>query len=451
MKPESAAPRLNPNALSSHAHHWLAFSAGPDSLCLLHLLLEAGLRDRLDVIHIDHGLDSGSACRAEQARHAAKQLGMHCHVERLNPDELPSQGGPEAAARHARYARLQARLSDNDHVLTAHHGDDQIETFFLRLLRASGARGLSGMAVVRSFGAGFLARPILHWSRQEILDYLERHDLTAILDPTNQDTTLDRNYLRQTVLPQIEQRWPGYRSAVLSSIDWMASARDALEDRAEQDFAQCSEQRLGEDTIQLQPWLKFEAGRALELIRHWCRTRSIEAPPGARLQEWYRQCMHASPDRQPLLDWPEAQLRRWDDVLWLDCKPVPPDQWAVEQAVVTNTNLQFALPAPLGILRLHGSALPSGQWLVDSGQAGDVFPGEVIDLETHARCTNNVNELLRSEGIPPWRRTRWPRIRNEGQLLALGSRWLARDCWRSLESQHVQLEWKSAGAFNPGC
>ena len=429
-------PELNAETLTHSAHNWLAFSGGPDSLCLLHQLLNSGIENRLTVVHVDHGQDAESAQRARQATEIAENLGIECRVERLSRGDLGLPGGPEAAARHARYARLQSLMSPDDHLLTAHHADDQIETMLLRLLRGSGARGLGGMQTIRPLAPGWLARPLLHWTRQQILDDLDRHQLTPIEDPTNRDQSLDRNYLRQQILPAIAERWPGYRTSLGNASALMAAAGRAFEAQAARDFEDLRQDHAGENTVALQPWLELEAARALEVIRHWCRSRTIQPPPAARLYEFLDQCRYADHDRQPTLDWREATLRRWADGLWLDCKPQPPSEWCFS-GTFDNSN-EFDIELPHGLGRLAGSGItniqPGTDWQIDSGQAGD-------QLRTDA-LSRSVNELMRNERIPPWRRSHWPRLRIQGRLAAVGDRWFDHRFGDGLKQSSASFHWR---------
>ena len=428
--PRFTSNTFAPDTLSTNAHLWLAFSGGPDSLCLLHQLIQANLNDRLSVVHIDHGLDSESSLRAQQANELAAQLGVNCRIERLDETDLERPGGTEAAARHARYARFQSLMSTGDYLLTAHHADDQIETMLLRLLRGSGAKGLSGMQAKRPLQPGWLTRPLLHWTQEQIHGYLEQHQLKAIEDPSNQDCSFDRNYLRKRVLPIIAERWPGYRSSLLQSSELMAAAGRALEAQAAQDFHDFSQKQHGEITLQVESWLALESVRALEVLRHWCQTQSIELPGAAKLQEFLNQCRNAQQDRQPTLDWPPAILRRWSGRIWLDLKPPPSIEWKIDGVFGPDQELAIQLPHTLGTLEFTRSSHkgPETRWQIDSGK-----PGDRLSLHSMSR---SISELMRTEKIPPWRRAHWPRLRIDDQLVAVGDQWIA-----STDSAPMQVRW----------
>ncbi|WP_268647783.1 tRNA lysidine(34) synthetase TilS, partial [Escherichia coli] len=140
------------------------------------------------------------------------------------------QGGIEAAARAARYAAFSAALAEGEALLTAQHLDDQSETFLLALKRGSGPAGLSAMAARATLGEHLLLRPLLGCSRQTLESYAQRHALSWIDDDSNQDTRFDRNFLRLQVLPQLNQRWPHFASAVARSASLCAEQEQLLDE-----------------------------------------------------------------------------------------------------------------------------------------------------------------------------------------------------------------------------
>ena len=115
---------------------------------------------------------------------------------------------PEATAREARYAALAARLRPGELLLTAHHGDDQLETVLLQWLRGGGLAAVAGMRPLSRFASGWLARPLLGWTRDELRQWAVPARLEWLEDPSNADPRFDRNYLRLEVLPALRARWP---------------------------------------------------------------------------------------------------------------------------------------------------------------------------------------------------------------------------------------------------
>ena len=175
----------------------VALSGGPDSLALT--AVAARLRPTTALI-VDHGLQSDSAAVAKTAREQAVALGcVDAQVLCVQVDR-PSgpRGGPEAAARAARYAALGAHREGP--VLLAHTLDDQAETVLLGLGRGSGARSIAGM---RPHDPPW-CRPLLGVRRAVTHAACRELGLTAWRDPHNTDPRFTRARLRQEVLPQLE-------------------------------------------------------------------------------------------------------------------------------------------------------------------------------------------------------------------------------------------------------
>ena len=127
------------------------------------------------------------------------------------------EGGIEQGAREARYRAYRQYLQPNQVLVTAQHQDDQAETFLLALKRGSGPAGLSSMPAKCLLNKGYLLRPLLNITREQIEAYAHEHGLLWIEDDSNQDDRYDRNFLRLHVMPLLTQRWPHFSQAVTRS------------------------------------------------------------------------------------------------------------------------------------------------------------------------------------------------------------------------------------------
>ncbi|MGP3984661.1 tRNA lysidine(34) synthetase TilS [Streptomyces sp. KR80] len=195
----AVAPRPRPLVL-------VACSGGADSVALASALaFEAPkIGIRAGGITIDHGLQPGSELRAAEVAAGLRTLGLD-PVEAVTV-QVGRQGGPEAAARDARYAALDAaaeRLGAAA-VLLGHTRDDQAETVLLGLARGSGTRSLSGMAPVSGAG-GRYRRPFLQLDRQTARKACLVQSLPVWDDPHNTDPAYTRSRLRQEGLPALEK------------------------------------------------------------------------------------------------------------------------------------------------------------------------------------------------------------------------------------------------------
>jgi tRNA(Ile)-lysidine synthase len=178
------------------ADRWcVALSGGPDSLALTGIA--ASMRPTTALI-VDHGLQPGSAAVAAAARQQAERLG--CVEAQILCVEVDGEGGPEAAARDARYRALADARHDRP-VLLAHTLDDQAETVLLGLGRGSGARSIAGM---RPYDPPW-CRPLLRVRRDVTHAACAELGLSAWYDPHNVDPRFTRSRLRHEVLPLLEE------------------------------------------------------------------------------------------------------------------------------------------------------------------------------------------------------------------------------------------------------
>lgn len=207
----------------------VACSGGADSTALA--LLLAGYLDSLGdgapefyLGHVNHAL-RGADSDADEVftRELARRLGARFLSVRLQAtvDERPAGSLSEGRARELRYEAYRNWSVEHrlDRVLTAHHRDDQQETLLLRLCRGTGVRGLAGIPASRLLGveghATRLARPLLNWSRDELLQYLDSRGQTYRTDQSNNSLEIPRNRLRHEVLPLLEEHvHPGVRSSL---------------------------------------------------------------------------------------------------------------------------------------------------------------------------------------------------------------------------------------------
>jgi tRNA(Ile)-lysidine synthase len=178
------------------ADHWcVALSGGPDSLALT--AVAAAILPTTALI-VDHGLQSGSAAVAANARTQALDLG--CVDARVLCVQVSGDGGPEGAARSVRYRALEAARGDHP-VMLAHTLDDQAETVLLGLGRGSGARSIAGM---RRYDPPW-CRPLLCVRRSVTHAACAELGLSVWQDPHNTDRRFTRTRLRHEVLPLMEE------------------------------------------------------------------------------------------------------------------------------------------------------------------------------------------------------------------------------------------------------
>ena len=205
-----------------------AVSGGADSLALAAALayVATKLHVTAGAVVVGHGLQVGSAEQAERAAEQCRALGLAPVT--VSTVTVGRAGGPEAAARAARYAALDS--ADADVVLLGHTLDDQAETVLLGLARGSGARSLSGMSAV----SGRYRRPFLGVRRTETRAACRALGLETWHDPHNADPAYARVRVRREVLPALEQALgPGIVESLARSAELLRDDADALDEWAD--------------------------------------------------------------------------------------------------------------------------------------------------------------------------------------------------------------------------
>lgn len=208
------------------ARFMLALSGGLDSVVLLDLLSKSGFSGI--IAHVNYGLRHDDSDKDEAlARQLAELYSWEIEVLDAKNSMLhhPNES-LQMAARRIRYDWF-SELEMKHHlkaIFLAHHADDQIETFFLKLLRGSGSEGLSGM----SEQSGIYFRPLLDFTKERLLEYAKENELTWREDKSNQSDKYLRNTIRLNLLPELKNVQANYLQMVLESVGRLKSEQAQL-------------------------------------------------------------------------------------------------------------------------------------------------------------------------------------------------------------------------------
>jgi len=344
----------------------------------------------------------------------------------VNPNH---DDGPEAAARLARYAAFSEHILPGEHILLAQHADDQVETFLLQALRGSGPDGLASIPRKRTLGAGFLSRPLLTCSREQLQIYAEEHALDPIHDPSNDDLRFDRNYLRHEVVPLLKARWPAATRTLSRSANRCSAASQTLLGLAQEDLRQV---RLrGEKELSVSELKTLPRERAYNTLRLWVRQEGLRMPRLQDLAEVYRQLVLARADSHGIVNVRDYEFRRHQDRLYL----LPPQR--ERKAFHHDWDAPFL---PLNIPEIdqiltredcerQGIRLPEQGMITVRSRVGS----ELIKLGEPA-FHKAVKKLLQEASVPPWLRDVTPLLYIEGRLAAVWEIAVAVDFRNSVSS-----------------
>lgn len=220
-----------------------AVSGGPDSVCMLHVLLELGVP--VETAHFDHQTRAGES--TEDARFVAemcRRLGVPCHVGAAPIEEEARRSNLsfQDYARRARYRFLagKARETACSAIATGHHGDDQAETVLMRLLRGASPEGVGGIPPVGCVEGVRVIRPLIDCTRAEILSWLDHRGIAYRLDRTNEEVYYLRNRVRKELLPLLTAHYnPNLRDALRRYAEIHRAESRYIEEAAQRFLARC--------------------------------------------------------------------------------------------------------------------------------------------------------------------------------------------------------------------
>lgn len=375
----------------------VALSGGVDSAVMLHAC--ATLRDQSDLpfsvnaIHIHHGLSPNADEWLAFCHQLCEQLQIPFQFQKVLVQVAPRQS-LEAVARNARYAALDKLAPAGSLVLLAQHEDDQAESVLLQLKRGAGPKGLSGMAerFTKSSSVQY-ARPWVNTGvgKQEILSYAQQHQLRWVEDESNQNTSFDRNFLRNDIMPVLKDKWPQI-SKTISRSAWLCASQNQLVET----MAGEALQKIQNDecALSLSGLSILPNALAAEVIRLWSSIQMGLTVSAAQLHEIQKLCV-AKADQKGRVQVENWQCRSFNQYLF----------WVALEDVVD-------MPLPTQCIEIE----------IDSTiERMDVTYGDLhrkVSLFFN-RPTKTLKVWMKEAGVKPWRRLAMPIICLNEQIVAV--------------------------------
>lgn len=410
----------------------VGLSGGLDSTVLLHMVRAwwqvqpADRRPSLHAIHINHQLQADSDGWARQCLQLCEQWDVPCTTIKVTVDV--SQPSLEQQARMARYRAFDDQIGPGEVLLLAHHRDDQVETLLQRLARGSGPLGLGAMQVASMRGQYSLLRPLLELDRAQLEHYAVLHQLAWVDDPSNQDDRLERNFLRNQVLPLWRGSRTGLNQTLARSARLCQESAELLDQLAELDLGWHGDKHgMGRGpergSLPIATLLPLTASRRNNALRYWLRQQGLPPPSEAVLEQISTDLMLAAPDAQPLVSWGDNSVRRFQSALYCFGQTLP--EWLDDV---------IALELPAGLVSVSSGLilnLPVGGLHFDQG--GTLFSRAALQqnpltigfrqggerLQLPGRPLKPLKDLFQERAVAPWLRNIWPILYSGEQIIGL--------------------------------
>lgn len=248
----------------------VAFSSGPDSVCLLDTLYQLyGQRIEIFIVYINHRLRQSNIIKKEIAltKWYAKQYKAKHKIIEIKVKK--GKDGLEATARDERYSALliHAKNIGAQRIALGHNLDDLMETFFMNIVRGSGSRGLRSIPPVR---LPFI-RPLINVPRKEIMEYINARHLISSIDETNKSYDFRRNLMRLKIIPQLIELNPRLSEAIQRETELLREDDEYLEKCARELYLKTVKKLKNHITLDIKKIMSYNKVLVSRVVQHVIR------------------------------------------------------------------------------------------------------------------------------------------------------------------------------------
>ncbi len=425
----------------------IAVSGGSDSIALLDLVRRytaTGIDADMRVAHFNHKLRVEADEEAQYVADVCKNLGLD-FVSAECPPEINLNTAPDgihSAARRIRYKFLieEARKFKLLNckvvkIITGHQQDDQLETILMRLIQGSGVDGLKGISQIEflsEYEDIIIIRPLLNFSREELMDYCKARELKFFEDRTNLDERYPRVFIRNQILPRIKAHFgKGGYEGILRSASLIGLAAEEIEGQIDRSFNKTLKSISPEAIcLDYSRYISYNNIVRLGMLQISARMvwRSLNFDGAPRIS--FKRCLAADNaikhNNKGVIQLGEGLcVQTWKNEIYLFFNYIPCWEYyiTIGDAVdipfvgrleVSLSELKQSLKPPSeGSLYLNAEKIGARPLLIRNTRLGD----KMKPLGSNYYC--NVFDLLREANIPPHRRKLMPVVIIDSEIVAL--------------------------------
>lgn len=389
---------------------YIACSGGRDSMALLFACQQLQLP--IHVIHINHKLQKISDDWQQLVE-------GYCHKHHIDYDsvcidwqsqqvygadstisqeqQVGTQQVNEQQARTARYHAIMQIAGENAIVALAHHANDQVETLLINVCQGTGLAGLTGMTafgVQHEFGKPiWLWRPLLGVTRDEISDFVAAQPIPYVDDPTNFGVANQRAFLRNQILPLLDERFHKVVQNITRTQQNLTEAQRIVEEQYQQDLALCQWSNgwtSHQQCLHIPNLTSLSQARRFNLLHRWVKGSQKFAPTRQLIVQIEQLLQAVQTDQQAILQWQGIEIRKYRDTLYrLDADYVKAIHSKSDNRVLANLTADVGLSEELSLE------------LVLASRA--VLPNESFQLLSQS-FHQSFKKLCQRFDIPSWER-----------------------------------------------
>lgn len=415
-------------------HYYVAFSGGVDSSVLLYLMMQLRFKYdfELSALHVNHNINR----RSDEWQKHCERVCQRLDVPFLSTS-LRLSSASEEVARDGRYNWFKNIVKPNSVILTGHHRQDRVETLLFNLMRGAGSTGLSSMRSVRPFHGSKLHRPLVHVSREELVEYANQHSLSWVEDPSNQDTDYSRNYIRNIVIPSLNEFRPDAVKNIARAAWNLEQENCLLREVAISDLVEVREHPKhpldNSYAICVDDFQHLSLNRQSNLVRFWLRSLQLHVP-SQRLMVDLLEAFINPPASTAVFQENGMQYRFYRGFMYVmpalkEAKLPKSIHWENVDQPIDLIGQNVRIDATSKLLDLCNTTRHSQVRLTSRNDVNNPKA-----LQGHSL---NLKKWLQEIGIPPWRRMSMPllTIEKSGNDVVLGpvdqqmqSDWVSLQC-----------------------
>ncbi len=428
--------------LENYTRIAVAFSGGLDSSVLLHSLVSIPeFKERVFAIHVNHGLSPNSKSWIKHCEKFCSVLGVNFIPLSI---ELENSKTNENILRQARYEAFFSCLEKGDVLCTAHHQDDHIETILFRILRGTGIKGLAGIEKYSQIEGIDLIRPLISYSKKDLLDYGNKFNVNWIEDESNEDLSISRNFIRKKVIPNLKNdNWPEYKNSISYLSSKAKEANEILDEIAFLDLKRCASESL--DRLSILKIKELSHARAMNVLFTWLGINTHLGVSNKITDQVYKSIVLASENSNPVVTFGKKgesgsfQIRRFNN--FLRHLPLTETETLSNKKVWKwNTNNPLELPTGTLSMQLSLGKGISTQLTEPGISIKGRIGGERCKPEGRSK-SQKLKKLFQEYRVPPWVRDRIPLVYVGDQLAAVSDLWVCEEFVAKKDERGIVLSW----------